>query len=394
MKNWRSIIALILVGLLIVGMFATIATSLYAYGDEVSDMRDELESIAEKKQRLEKELAALENKTNVALEEKSIIDQQIFELNKESNLLNKTIDGLKTKLAASRANLAEAESQLDENIALAKERIRAMYELGDTSYLSLVLGADSIEDFTTRYQVVKQMSEYDQSVIEQLKETKATIENETLAIETMTNEQEDALEALEGNVSNLRQKQAQSQALINRFNEQSEENLKAIEAAEAAEEALQAEIREAMANSTNDMEFDGKFLWPVDGYYTITDVFGMRTHPITGVYKLHTGVDISGGGINGKPIRASGDGIVLKSGYNTAYGNYVVIDHGDGYSTLYAHARSLCVSAGQAVVKGDTIAFVGSTGYSTGAHLHFEVIQNGTQLNPLSFFEGYNLKFV
>ncbi|MBQ7090197.1 MAG: peptidoglycan DD-metalloendopeptidase family protein, partial [Clostridia bacterium] len=314
--------------------------------------------------------------------------------NKESNLLSSKVEKLKTELSESRANLEEAESELDGNIALAKERIRAMYELGDTSYLSLVLGAESIEDFTTRYQVVKQMSEYDQKVINQLKATKQTIEEETLAIETMTNEQEDALSALEGNVSALRQKQAQSQSLINRFNQQSEENQKAIEAAEAAEEELQAEIREAMANSNNDLTFDGKFLWPVDGYYSITDVFGMRTHPITGVYKLHTGVDIAGGGISGKPIRAAGDGVVLKSGYNTAYGNYVVIVHGVGYSTLYAHASRLCVSAGQVVVRGDTVAYVGSTGYSTGAHLHFEVIQNGTQLNPLNFFEGYNFKFL
>jgi len=394
MKKWRSVIALILVGLLIIGMFASIATSFYAYGDEVSDMRDELDAIAEKKERLEEELASLEEKTNTALAEKAIIDQQISELNTEGELLNETLDDLNEQLSTSRDNLANAEAELEDNTELAKERIRAMYELGDTSYLGLILGADSIDDFTTRYQVVKQMSEYDQEVIDQLIETKTTIEEETAAIETMTSEQEDAIAALEENVSDLRDKQAQSQSLINRFNEKSEENEKAIEEAEAAEEALQEEIREAMANSSNDMDFDGKFLWPVDGYYIITDVFGMRTHPITGVYKLHTGVDISGGGISGKPIRASGDGIVLKAGYNRAYGNYVVIDHGDGYSTLYAHASSLNVSAGQAVVKGDTIAFVGSTGYSTGAHLHFEVIQNGTQLNPLNFFEGYNLTYV
>ena len=107
---------------------------------------------------------------------------------------------------------------------------------------------------------------------------------------------------------------------------------------------------------------------------------------------MHTGVDIAGSGIRGKAILAANSGKVLKAGYNTAYGNYVVIDHGGGYSTLYGHADSLNVKVGQSVSRGDTIGYVGSTGYSTGPHLHFEIIQNGTYLNPLSFF-NYNFNY-
>jgi murein DD-endopeptidase MepM/ murein hydrolase activator NlpD len=131
----------------------------------------------------------------------------------------------------------------------------------------------------------------------------------------------------------------------------------------------------------------GKFLWPVSGYYSVTDVFGMRTHPTTGVYKLHTGVDIAGSGIRGKPILAANSGTVLKAGSHTAYGNYVVIDHGGGYSTLYAHAKSLNVSKGQKVNRGDVLGYVGSTGYSTGPHLHFEIMENGNYKDPLSYFD-------
>jgi murein DD-endopeptidase MepM/ murein hydrolase activator NlpD len=119
----------------------------------------------------------------------------------------------------------------------------------------------------------------------------------------------------------------------------------------------------------------------------------MRTHPVTGVYKLHTGVDISGGGVNGKPILAANGGKVMKAGYNSGYGNYVVIDHGGGYSTLYAHASRLNVHAGQSVSAGDVLAYVGSTGYSTGAHLHFEIIKNGDYTNPLSYY-NINFRFV
>ena len=161
-------------------------------------------------------------------------------------------------------------------------------------------------------------------------------------------------------------------------------------AAEAAEEKLQEEIRAALAGKGDEEFVGGEWLWPVNGYYGITSKFGYRYHPLTGVYKMHTGVDVAGSGINRKPIRAANSGTVLKAGYNVGYGNYVVIDHGGGYTTLYGHASSLAVSAGQKVSRGDTIAYVGSTGYSTGPHLHYEIIQNGERKNPLSFYSHIN----
>jgi len=241
--------------------------------------------------------------------------------------------------------------------------------------------------------LVKQIAAYDQKVINTLTESKNTIETETKAIEEKKNAQVSALDSLKNNVSSLKKKQQQSDSLLDAFDEKTEANLKAIEAAEAAEAELQAEIRAALKNSSNETFVGGAYLWPVSGYYSITDTFGMRTHPTTGVYKMHTGVDIAGSGIRNKPILAANSGTVLKAGWHTAYGNYVVIDHGGGCSTLYGHASSLNVSAGQKVSRGDVIAYVGSTGYSTGPHLHFEIYENGEYKNPLSFFD-YNFKFL
>ncbi len=393
MKKWRSVVALILVGLMVLGMLTTIIFSLHAYGDPaVSDMQNELDDIIAKREKLEAELSALKDKKEAALEQKAIIDQQINDLNREAELLDDLVGNLSAELEESQAKLDEAQDMLDTNTKLAKERIRAMYELGGTSYIEIILSSTSLHDFISRVEVVKQMSAYDKKVIDTLKETKDTIERETKAIEEKKTEQETALAKLESNVATLKKKQSQSSSLINTFNEKSEANIKAIEEAERAEEQLQAEIREALASSSNEDFVGGQFLWPVPGYYTITDKFGYRTHPITGVYKMHTGVDIAGSGIRGKAILAANSGKVLKAGYNTAYGNYVVIDHGGGYSTLYGHADSLNVKVGQSVSRGDTIGYVGSTGYSTGPHLHFEIIQNGTYLNPLSFF-NYNFNY-
>ena len=387
MRRWRSVIAFLIVILLILGMTTSIVFSFTTHGaEDVSGMQDELNALIEKREKLEKELESIKNKKDAALEEKEVIDQQIMDLNSEAEILDDLVDSLSDDLKKSQKALDEAESVLDENTELAKARIRAMYELGSTSYLNIILGAESLHDFIARVELVKQMTAYDQKVIDALKETKTTIEEETKAIEEKKNAQEDALNKLEDNVSSLKKKRAQSDSLIETFNAKSEANKQAILAAEKAEEQLQAEIRKALANSSNENFVGGQFLWPVQGYHRITSVFGYRTHPITGVYKLHTGVDIAGPGISGKPIMAANAGTVIKAGYNRGYGNYVVIDHGGGYSTLYGHASRLAVSAGQSVARGDTIAYVGTTGYSTGYHLHFEIIENGEYKNPLSYF--------
>ena len=128
--------------------------------------------------------------------------------------------------------------------------------------------------------------------------------------------------------------------------------------------------------------------WPVPGYTRITSPFGMRTHPITGIYKLHTGVDI--GAPLGSTFVTANDGIVIKAEYNGAYGNMVVVDHGGGVTTLYAHGSQILVEVGQTVLRGDPVLLVGSTGYSTGPHAHFEVRINGQYQNPLDYITNYN----
>ncbi len=394
MRRWRSFVALALVVMLLLGMLTTIVFSIKTYGaSSVSDMQSELDDIIAKKEKLEKELNSIADKKDQVLEQKALVDQQINELNAEAEILDGIVDGLSDELDISKEKLEEAEGSLDENIAHAKQRIRAMYELGDTSYISIILSSESLHDFITRVELVKQMAEYDRKVINELKETKETIERETKAIEDKKKAQEKALNSLESNVSSLEKKQSQSDSLLESFNKKTKENIKAIEAAEAAEAELQAEIRAALNSSSNEEFVGGTYLWPVSGYHSITDKFGMRKHPITGVYKMHTGVDIAGGGIRNKPILAANSGTVLKAGWHTAYGNYVVIDHGGGCSTLYGHASSLNVKKGQKVSRGDVIAYVGSTGYSTGPHLHFEIYENGEYKNPLSFF-NYNFKFL
>ena len=147
---------------------------------------------------------------------------------------------------------------------------------------------------------------------------------------------------------------------------------------------VEAEIRKlALTVSFGEDYRGGPMQWPINGHYTITSNYGMRVHPITGVYKLHTGVDISA--TTGDDFTAMADGIVVKAEYNSAYGNMVIIDHGGGVQTLYAHGSQIIAQVGQEVKAGDIVLKVGSTGYSTGPHAHFEVRVNGSPVNPLDY---------
>ena len=146
---------------------------------------------------------------------------------------------------------------------------------------------------------------------------------------------------------------------------------------------IEAEILQITTSNLDTQYIGGEMAWPVPGYTRITSNYGMRTHPITGIYKLHTGVDI--GAPMGANFVASNDGIVTKAEYNGAYGNMIIIDHGGGISTLYAHGSEILVTVGQKVKKGESVLKVGSTGYSTGAHAHFEVRVNGQEVNPLPY---------
>ena len=151
---------------------------------------------------------------------------------------------------------------------------------------------------------------------------------------------------------------------------------------------IETEIRLLTIAEVGEEYIGGEMAWPVPGYTRITSVFGMRTHPITGIYKLHTGTDI--GAPYGATFIAANDGVVVKASYNGAYGNMVIVDHGGGVSTLYAHGSEILVQVGQVVTRGTPVLKVGSTGYSTGPHAHFEVRVNGEYLNPLDFITSYN----
>lgn len=393
MRNSFRIIALILVVLMFISLisgFVISSVMTEAKGASVENMQSELDELAKKKEELERELAVIKDKKEQELEKKSIIDEQINTTREEISVLNNVISSLDSDLEKAEADIDAAEAIIEEKIQLCKDRIRSAYEQGKASEIELFLNSKTFYDYVTKAEIVSQIAENDQEIINEYVDQKNLIEDRKKEIEQKKSENEAAKDKLDSKKKTLSAKQAASDKIIDEMNSDEEATKRAVKAAEAAEAELQAEIKAALAVSSNSNIVDtGDFRWPLSGKFNnITSEFGYRTHPVTGVYKLHTGVDIASSGINGTAIYAAKGGTVIKAGYNRGYGNYVLIDHGGGYATLYGHASVLNVSAGQAVTKGDVIGKVGSSGYSTGPHLHFEIIKNGEYTNPLDYFRG------
>lgn len=393
MKRLCSIIALILVFLMAISMFSGIIFSSFsASASEVDSMQQQLDELAKKKEKLEKELTVIADKKEKELEKKSIIDEQINATQEEISVLNNVIDSLDSDLDDAKSKLDEAEKKLDETLELSKTRIRNSYEQGTASFLEIISQAESLHDFVSRVEIVRQITEKDNLIISEVQQSKSVIEAKKKEIEENKAKNEAAAQKLESKEKTLENKQKVSDRLIDEMNSDAAAKKRAVLEAEAAEEKLQQEIKALLSQnsgSSSDVVDSGDFRWPLASKFNnITSKFGYRVHPTTGVYKLHTGVDIASSGIKGSSIYAAKGGTVVKAGYNRGYGNYVLINHGDGYATLYGHASVLNVSAGQTVSKGDVLGSVGSTGYSTGPHLHFEIIKNGEYQNPLSYFSG------
>lgn len=326
--------------------------------DVQSDLSDNLKQVEKLDNRIETSERELEEQESKITELRNSIDQIEEELNTITEKYDKQVD-------------------------LFKKRMVAIYTSGDTQYLDVLLKSRSLTDFISSYYIISQLTDIDENLLNDLETKKKAI---SLSKQKLENEKKEMATILENQTRTTRTLQNTKKMRENFIEKLSDEekNLQSkIDEINKQYEEVNQQILALAQQGLDTTYIGGELAWPVPGYTRITSKYAMRVHPITGQYKLHTGVDI--GAPMGANFVAANDGVVVKAGPNTAYGNMVIIDHGGGISTLYAHGSEILVEVGQTVKRGDAILKVGSTGYSTGPHAHFEVRINGVTTDPLPY---------
>jgi murein DD-endopeptidase MepM/ murein hydrolase activator NlpD len=405
---------------------------------QISSFASEIDQAKQEKSRLEKKKEETELRISELEKDKNDILKYIEKLDKELNKLTGEIDGLNVDikkadkdLKASQRDLTAARAKEDDQYSIMKKRIKYMYENGNTDYLEVVMQSENLADVLNQVEYMSKITEYDNGLLDKyiklkndvikkekiqkekiknLKELKEEINFEKKTVEKLASdknaevkkyeasieesqnlsasysskleEQEQVIEDLL--IAEAKRIEAERKAEEERKRKEEEQRRKEQESAAAANNNSSADNNSSTDNTdTAQSNFSGNFSWPVPSSGTISSRFGYRDQPTAGASTNHKGIDISAP--SGSQIVAAADGTVVTATYSVSAGNYIMLSHGSGTYTVYMHCSKLLVSVGDQVSRGQEIALVGSTGISTGSHLHFGILINGSYVDPQNY---------
>ena len=347
------------------------------------------DALLSESQQMEKKIDALEAELDV-------LGAQIGTASERRANLDAQVELLRAQVSAKEAEIIDLRSQLDERSAALAARVDVFYRTGDWAYIEMLLGSENLADFIRRTEFVTMLIRDDEEAANELDNNRIALEQANIelgrvveAVQTKRTEahaEEMGLKTLQSSRDSKRAAQQAVQDQKNAMLALTKKNvarLRALALAEERESARIASLLKGGGYSVGSGKYAGTFRWPAPGNTRVSSSFGYRTHPILRVRKMHNGIDVSAP--SGAKLVAVGNGKVIYAGRNGGYGNFTMIDHGDGLVSCYAHQSKIAVSKGQTVSAGSTIGYVGSTGLSTGPHLHFEVRVNGTPINPLDY---------
>ena len=360
---------------------------------QIDSLKKDANALAAEKKELANQLKEIRADKSQAQSQKNLLEQQINVIQSEIDNINGQIGKYDELIGVKQEEVALTQARTDEQYELFCKRVRAMEEEGETSYWSIILGSGSFAEMLDNFMMIEEIIEYDNSVMDALASLKQVLQTEQAELEDARREQEEAKAVQVAAQNELAERQAEVNSLIKDISSQ-EDKLEAAEAAlkrEAA--AMDAEIKKLerqYAAQIANVPSESGYLWPLPASYnTLSSLYGNRIHPITRKANKHTGIDVPAP--SGTNIYAAKSGVVTTSTYNRSYGNYVVVSHSDGTSTLYAHMVKRNATVGKTVKQGAVIGYVGTTGSSTGNHLHYEVRVNGNRTDPINYYKDKTL---
>ena len=365
---------------------------------DIDALKNDAADLTSQRKELESKLDALKDDKSQALAKKQLLDQKVTNTAAQIKNVEAQIADYAALITQTEAELLDAQQQEEAQYELFCTRVRAMEERGKVSYWSVLFKAESFTDLLGRLDIVNEIMDADQAVIDQLQALQVEIEEKKASLEASKAESEAAKADLVAKKTELDAQRKEAIALVNEINDNENEYKETLDELDKEEERIQAMIvkkskelaaQQAAQNGGTSNAALGGYIWPVSSHY-ITSTFGGRASPGGIGSTNHKGIDIGRVGYTTE-IHAAKAGTVIVSQYSSSYGNYVVVSHGSGNTTLYAHMSSRKVSVGAYVNQGDVLGVTGSTGHSTGPHLHFEISENGVRINPLNYLTGYTL---
>lgn len=373
----RRLITIILI------LIITCSLCICVHAQDLTELQEQSSQLTQAIDESNNRLQAVQDELSTNMQELQELDSQIAQSQNELNNINTDINDLMKQITENEEKLNKTQAEFDKIQDLLDARIIKMYETPKFEFLQVILASKNATEFLSTYYAMKELAEYDKELLDTVRKQKKEIETTKKILAEKKRQVVASKQTQQKKAQVLANTKTMRQYYISKLSTEEQELQAKIDEYNNQVETIEAEIKLMALNSVSADYIGGALTWPIPGYNTITSEFGMRVHPITGAYKLHTGTDI--GAPMGADFVAMGKGVVTKASMTPAYGNMVIIDHGGGVQTLYAHGSEILVQVGQEVEAGTPVLKVGSTGYSTGPHAHFEIRINGQPVNPMDY---------